>query len=131
MGLPHNFKRITLHLARSKEFPEGSATHGYEIVAPLDAAGRFDVAAWRENREHCRVRRFWYGEKDEIGRLVHRPGGAGGATWVFDYDPHETEDDEAGYRLGDHVFQPGEYVSVRDEDGVLHAFRVITVLNAT
>jgi hypothetical protein len=34
--LPHEFKRIRLELARSKEFPEGSATHGYEFVAPLD-----------------------------------------------------------------------------------------------
>ena len=27
---------ITLHLARSKQFPEGSSRYGYEITAPLD-----------------------------------------------------------------------------------------------
>jgi hypothetical protein len=31
---PDNLKRIRLELARSKELPEGSATHGYEFVAP-------------------------------------------------------------------------------------------------
>src|SRR6266540_1367494 len=32
MALPHVLKRIRLHLARSKEFPSDSASHGYEFV---------------------------------------------------------------------------------------------------
>ena len=66
--LPHVLKRIRLNLARSKEFPGGSARHGYEFVAPLDAAGRIDPQLWREHREHCGVRRFWQGEPDQVGR---------------------------------------------------------------
>lgn len=124
---PFALKRILLNLARHKQHPEGSALHGYEIVAPLDASGRLDVATWREARGACRVRRFWEGEADEIGHLVHRPGGRGGATWAFDYDENAADDEEAGYRLGDHVFAPGEYVSVRDEEGVLHTFKVVSV----
>ena len=54
----------------------------------------------------------------------------GGATWAFDYDGSAAEDEEAGYRLGDHVFAPGEYVSVRDEEGVLHTFKVVSVTAA-
>ena len=42
MTLPHALKRIRLHLARSKEFPAGSADHGYEFVAPLDSNGHID-----------------------------------------------------------------------------------------
>jgi hypothetical protein len=122
--------RIVLHLARSKERPDGSAKHGYEIVAPLDAQGRLDVGAWRQQRAQCRVRRFWAGEPDDLGHLLHRPGGQGGATWIFDYDGSAAEDDEAGYRLGDHVFAPGEYVSVRDEEGLLHTFKVVSVAAA-
>jgi len=57
--LPHTLKRIRLNLARSKQFPAGSARHGYEFVAPLDAAGHIDVELWRKHREHCGVRRFW------------------------------------------------------------------------
>ena len=75
MTLPRAFKRIRLELARSKEFPTGSARHGYEFVAPLDDNGHIDPKLWQEHRDHCRVRRFWNDEPDEIGRLVHKPGG--------------------------------------------------------
>jgi hypothetical protein len=129
--LPHVLKRIRLNLARSKEFPSGSSRHGYEFVAPLDAKGHIDAELWRKHRDHCRVRRFWEGEPDEVGRLVHRPGGAGHARWVFDYENVAEEDDEAGYRFGAHAFMPGEYVSIRDEDGEMHTFQVVSVEPAT
>jgi hypothetical protein len=128
--LPHVLKRIRLNLARSKEFPTGSARHGYEFVAPLDADGHIDPELWRKYRGHCRVRRFWGGE-EEIGWLVHRPGGPQHARWVFDYDQSSDDDEEAGYRFAAHVFQPGEYVSIRDEDGEMHTFQVALVEPAT
>lgn len=127
MKLPHDFKRIRLNLARSKEFPNGSARHGYEFVAPLDANGHIDVKLWHQHRDHCRVRRFWDGEDEQIGLLVHKSGGAEHARWVFDYDQSTTDDDEAGYRFGSHAFAPGEYVSIREEDGDLHTFKVVSV----
>jgi hypothetical protein len=89
MSLPHMLKRIRLELARSKEFPMGSARHGYEFVAPLDNKGHIDPHLWQKYRQHCGVRRFWNGEDEEIGRLTHKPGGAEHARWVFDYDPGE------------------------------------------
>lgn len=124
--LPSAFRRIRLELARSKEHPAGSPLHGYEFVAPLDAAGHIDAQMWRENREHCGVRRFWNGE-EETGRLVHKSGGAEHARWIFDYDETADDDDEAGYRFGSHAFRPGEYVSIRDGDGESHTFQVVSV----
>jgi hypothetical protein len=124
--LPPALKRIRLNLARSKGFPGGSERHGYEFVAPLDAAGHIDPELWRKYRDRCGVRRFW-GDDEETGRLVHKPGGAEHARWVFDYDMSADEDDEAGYRFGAHAFRPGEYVSIRDEDGEMHTFQVATV----
>jgi hypothetical protein len=129
--LPHVLKRIRLNLARSKEFPFGSDKHGYELVAPLNASGHIDVDLWRKQREHCGVRRFWHGEDDEIGRLEHRAGGAEHARWVFDYDGAAADDEEAGYRFGNHIFRPGEYVSIRGENGEMHTFQVISVEAAT
>ncbi len=129
--LPHTFKRIRFNLARSKEFPQGSARHGYEFVAPLDDKSHIDVKLWQANREHCGVRRFWEGEDDEHGFLVHKPGGPEHARWVFDYDQTATDDDESGYRFGAHAFRPGEYVSIRNEDGETHTYQVITVEPAT
>jgi len=105
----------------------GSRHHGYEFVAPLDAAGHIDPRLWHQYRDHCRVRRFWAGQDDQVGRLVHKPGGAEHARWVFDYDPDRDDDDEAGYRFGSHALTPGEYVSIRDEDGETHTFQVTSV----
>ena len=94
MTLPHAFKRIELHLARSKEFPAGSPHHGYQFLAPLDDKGHIDADLWKTHREQCRVRRFWQGQDDQIGQLVHKPGGNEHARWVFDYDVNRVDDDE-------------------------------------
>lgn len=125
-------RRVTVALARCPEHPEGSAGRGYELMAPLGPDGRLDAALWRETRDLCRVRRFWTGERDRHGWLVHRAGGAGGATWLIDYEDWTNEDDEAGYRLGTHAFVEGEYVSIRDAgNDVYHTFQVVRVSEAS
>jgi hypothetical protein len=128
--LPHVLKRIRLNLARSKEFPMGSPCQGYEFVAPLDADGHIDPALWAEHREHCRVRHFRDGN-EEIGFLVHKPGGPEHARWMFDYGGVSDSDEEVGYRFGAHAFRPGEYVSISDEEGKMHTFTVVSVEFAT
>jgi hypothetical protein len=67
------------------------------------------------------------GRRREVGRLVHKPGGAEHARWVFDYKPNEDGDDEAGYKFGKQAFLPGEYVSTSGQEGKLHTFRVVAV----
>jgi hypothetical protein len=116
--------RIHLELARDADFPQGSRDHGYEFTAPLDADGKIDASVWKDNRDKCRVRRFWKGEPDEIGHLVRKPGGA----WAFHYDVlGDADDDEAGYRFGDEKFVAGEYVSIMEHDDVMRTFKVILV----
>jgi len=122
-----DLNRILLTLARSRDFPDGSSRHGYDFIAPLDPQGHIDPVLWRKYRDYCRVRRFWEGEEDEIGYLVHKPGGAEHARWVFAYNSDDDGDDEAGYKFGVHAFLPGEYVSITGQDGKLHTFRVVTV----
>ena len=119
-------KRIRLELARSREFPVGSSQHGYEFVAPLDGSRHIDVAQWKKRRNECRVRRFWQGEEDQIGRLVHKPGSSEHAFWVFDYDPEDINDDERGYRFGAHAFLPGEYVTI-SHGGDQNTFSIVSV----
>lgn len=118
-----DLKIIRLNLARSKEHPNGSNRHGYEFVAPLDETGHIDAEAWKKVKERCRVRRFWGDEEWDIGHVVHGPGG----RWAFRYDIEGDEDDEGGYRFAAHPFVPGEYVSIRDDDGEMHTFTVVTV----
>lgn len=116
-------KRIRLELARDHDFPDGSRERGYELIAPIDDSDHLVANEWREQREKCRVRRFWAGE-EEHGKLVHRPGG----TWAIDYDPKSTADDEPGFRFDKHKFAPGEYVSLKEHDGVMRTFRIVSVV---
>jgi hypothetical protein len=119
-----SFHKIRLELARDPDFPDGSADRGYEFVAPLSHEGQILTPEWNLSRERCRVRRFWGDEEDEIGHLVRKRGGA----WAFHYDVlGDAEDDESGYRFGDHRFTPGEYVSIKEHDDVLRTFRVTSV----
>jgi hypothetical protein len=119
--------KITLNLARTKAFPEGSIRHGYEFVAPIDETGHINPTLWKDRKNACVVHRFWGDEPIKRGSLVHRAGGEKGATWGFDYDRATHADDEAGFRFGDHVFEPGEYVSIRDPDGEMETYRIAAV----
>jgi hypothetical protein len=115
--------KIRLELARTHDHPEGSREIGYEFTAPLDGHGRINAKHWHQTRTQCRVKRFRPGEEDDIGHLIRKPGG----SWAFHYDIHsDEEDDESGYRFGDHVFKPGEYVSIK-EDEELVTYRVKNV----
>jgi hypothetical protein len=119
-----SLSKIRLELARDHDFPDGSRDRGYEFTAPLADDGRISQTSWKDLRGRCRVRRFWSGEPDEVGHLIRKPGG----SWAFHYDLlGDPEDDEAGYRFGDHRFIPGEYVSIKEHDDVLRTFKVIMV----
>jgi hypothetical protein len=121
------FMKITMNLARTKAFPDGSIRHGYEFVAPLDINAHIDVRSWKDKKGTCIVHRFWGDDPIKRGSLVHRAGGDKGATWGFDYDHKTHADDEAGFRFGEHAFKPGEYVSIRDPDGDMETYQIVTV----
>jgi hypothetical protein len=120
-------RRITLHLGRDRDHPEGSARHRYDIVAPLDAHARVDQDAWKELRGRCTVRRFRPDEPDRSGWLAHRPGGADGASWVIDYETGRSEDDERFVRLEQHRLAEGEYVTLVDDDDETTTYRIVSV----
>lgn len=119
--LPPAFRRIRLDLAREKGHPEGSNSHTYAFVAPLDADGHISPELWAAHREVCRAVRNRDGEQF-VGHLVRRPGG----SWAFRYPADAHLDDEAGYHFGNEAFLIGEYVSIHEGDG-MHTFRVIAV----
>jgi len=117
-----SLKRIRLELARTPDHPDGSARHGYEFVAPLNAGGHLVAADWQKARDACTVRRFWADADDEHGRLIHRRDG----KWAFSYAVGD-DDDEPIFRFDKHVFRQGEYVSVTEHDGVARPFKVVDV----
>ena len=119
-----SLNKVRLELARDHDSPDGSRERGYEFTASLGADGRIDRAEWVADRDRCRVRRFWEGENDEVGHLILKPSG----PWAFHYDLlGDPDDDETGYRFGDHVFRPGEFISIREHDDVLRTFKVVAV----
>lgn len=117
-------RHIRLEMARHADFPEGSNRHGYEFTAPLDDEGRFDLETWKAEHPQCRVRRFWPGEDDRVGRLIHR-----GARWAFHYDGDEEnpEDEEPIFRFDRHLFVEGDYVTITEHDDSVRTFRIVSV----
>lgn len=119
--LPPNFRHVKLLLAREKGHPQGEPDEGYDLLVPLDENGRLDPAVWKANQAACRVRRFFDGGGQQIGRLRRKPGG----QWYFDYAEGE-EDDEIGFRLGEESFVTGEYVSI-GHGGTMRTYQVARV----
>ena len=115
---------VRLELARDHDFPNGSKERGYDFIAPLNGKGHIDLEAWKDVRHFCRVKRFWAREAEEIGHVVHKRGN----VWAFHYDTHgDLAHDETGFKFDTHAFIPGEYVSIKEQDGHLRTFRVISV----
>lgn len=103
-----SLQQITLRLARNPDTPAGDPRKGYVLVAPLGPDGKIDLEEWRKARQDCTVRRF-HPDPDEIadGWLTHN-----GSVWRLHYDEDHEGEDEPGYHLADHVFRPGEYVTI-------------------
>jgi len=122
-SLPREFRYIRLERARDHDHPEGDREIAYIMIAPLDAGSRIDVEVWREHKEACRVVRKRPDGDDNLGHLVHGPGG----SWRFHYDVSGTIPDETGYHFNGEKFEPGEYLSIREADG-MNLYRVVSVL---
>ena len=119
--------RIVMRLARNPgtEFSDGDDHRGYSLVAPLTSDGHLYSAAYAKVKNACSVRRFAPDEDPSDGKLVHV-----GKSWYFDYDNSEDTGEEPGFRLGQHRFAVGEYVSITDEDGRLLTYKVTDVAPA-
>jgi hypothetical protein len=119
-----SLSRIVMRLARNPgtEFGEGDDHRGYTLTAPLGPARRLDVEAWRKVKDRSTVRRFAPDEDAVEGRLARR-----GEVWFFDFE-EEADVDEPVYRLGDHTFGVGDYVTVRDHKGRMLTYKVTEVV---
>ncbi|SON56045.1 hypothetical protein HDIA_2504 [Hartmannibacter diazotrophicus] len=121
--LPANFRHVKLELAREKDHPRGDAQHGYDFLLPLADDGSIDMDSYKAHKASCRVRRFREGEDDRVGLLVRGRG----AAWSIDYNDKMSGEEEDAFRFDAEHFVPGEYVSIREDDGKLHTFQVVAV----
>ena len=116
--------RIVMRLARNPgtEFAGGDDHRGYALTAPLTDDGHLDEAAYGKAKDACTVRRFAPDEDPSDGRLARK-----GQRWFFDYDEDDVGEDEQPFRLGQHRFAVGEYVTITDEDGRPLTYKVVEV----
>ena len=115
---------ITLHLARNPGIAAGDQSRGYVLTAPLTKDGMIDSAAFGGRR--WAVHRFGDERDGDIGWLARR-----GSAWFIDYDSAASTDDEPIFRLSDHPFLVGEYVTITGKDHRSLTYRVseVTPLN--
>lgn len=117
----HQWTLARLELARTPEFPEGSASRAYLLRLPLGDDGLIDDAALAEDPAQATVRRSWPDQADQSGYLVRK-----GRGWAFSYALGE-DDDEALYHLEAHPIRLGEYLTLTEPDGTRLPFRVASV----
>ena len=118
-----SLSRIVMRLARNPgtEFADGDDHRGYTLTAPLGSDHKLDEPAYKAAKASCTVRRFAPDEDAQEGLLNRR-----GDRWFFDYD-EDGDDAEPLYKIGDHTFAVGDYVSITDEDGRLLTYKVTDV----
>jgi hypothetical protein len=110
---------VRLELARTPEFPAGSASRAYMLRVPLDGAGLIDEAALAQRPAMATVRRFWPNEPDQTGYLVRN-----GQGWSFSYAVCD-EDDEKLFHLEAHPMRLDDYVTITEPDGAAFPFRIV------
>lgn len=115
------WKSIRLELARTSEFPQGSASRAYLLRLPLADDGLIDESTLRKTPAMATVRRFWPSEPDMAGYVIRTPRG-----WAFSYELGDA-DDEAVFHLETHKIELGEYLTLTEPDGRRLPFRVASV----
>jgi hypothetical protein len=114
------WKTIRLELARTREFPEGSAAHAYVLRLPIDDNGFIERSAMKHPAESPIVHRMWPGERDRNGVVISRRAG-----WAFSYEVGDA-DDEGIFHLEHHPINLGEYLTITEADGERLPFKVVS-----
>jgi hypothetical protein len=119
-----NWKCIRLELARTTDFPEGSASRAYLLRLPLGEDGHIDERAIAAEPNQATVRRFWPSQPDMIGHVIRTPNG-----WALSYEAGEA-DDGTVFHVETHPIRLGEHLAVTEPDGRTLLFRVASVSEA-
>lgn len=119
-----SWNTIRLELARTGDYPQGSASRSYLLRLPLDDQGMIDEAARQAEPARATVRRFWPNQADLSGYVIRTRDG-----WAFSYRLGE-EDDETVFHLETHPIRLGAYITLTEPDGQQLPFRVASLKSA-
>ncbi|MBK1660353.1 hypothetical protein [Paracraurococcus ruber] len=115
--------KVTLVVANGPGFPSGSPDRRYEIEVALTPGGHLDVQARQDASSPWPARRIWPGAPSQEGDILYdtdteswaiRLGAAGES-------PPQAMISHAGQ------LRPGEYVTIREPDGVEYSYRVVGI----
>ena len=112
---------VRLELARTPDFPAGSAERGYQLHVPLKADGSIDESAFNLARGRATAFRFWPEERDLQGYVIRTARG-----WAISYKLGE-DDDEGIFHLDSHPLKAGSYLTITSASGDQRPFRVASV----
>jgi len=115
-----HWKTIRLELARTPEFPRGSASRAHLLRLPVNDQGVIDEEALRAAPGRATVRRFWPNEPDMAGHVVRTVEG-----WAFSYSIGEK--DELILHLESGPMRQGEQVTLIEPGGRRLPFRIASV----
>jgi hypothetical protein len=112
---------IRLELARTPEFPDGSAERGYQLHLPMRPDGLIDEAAHSSDRARATAFRFWPDERDLKGYVIRTARG-----WAISYALGES-DDQGVFHLETHPLKLGNYLTITEADGTTWPFRIAAI----
>ncbi|MFC7475064.1 hypothetical protein ACFQS7_11920 [Dankookia sp. GCM10030260] len=117
---------VTLVVAAGPGFPQGSPVHRYEIEAPLTPGGHLDPEAWGAGPGAWPARRIWPGGPAREGDLQFD---GDTESWSIRLFPGKAATDAPLHAAIHNAGQlrPGEYVTIREPDGVEFSYRVVSV----
>jgi hypothetical protein len=121
-GTDTPWRVIRLELARTPDFPEGSASRAYLLRLPLNERNLIDEHTLRGMPSLATARRYWPNEPDMSGYVVKTSRG-----WAISYAPGE-DDDETVFHLETHPLSEGEYITLTEPDGQQLPFKIASVL---
>jgi hypothetical protein len=120
--------KVELVLATGPGFPQGSPAHRYTLEVGLTPGGLLDEAAWWADPALWPAERNWPG--DQRGGTVQLDAETGWSLQI-DAGPGPVADAHNAplHAVIRNVGQlrPGEYVTIREPDGIEYAYRVVHV----
>jgi hypothetical protein len=115
------WSRVRITLARTPQFPQGSASHAYELIIPLAADNRIDQAAFKAAPGRASVQHVVPNRPPRRGAILLQ-----GGRFVLSYAPGDA-DDEAISHLENHPLGVGDYVTITEPGEEAQPYRVESV----
>ena len=119
-------RQVSLVLASGPGFPHGSPEHRYEVSLDLDANSRMNAELWYADPRPWPAQRCWPGEPPRHGTVQHDEE----AGWSLHFPARAEVPGDASLHcriLTTPFLRPGEYITLREPDGVDHGYRIVQV----